>query len=278
MKGFTYGFDTGFDTLPHISKECRNLLSTRRSSNHQIVTDLVKRELDRGYLIGPFPESPFTTHRVNPLGLVQGKYSKKHRLIVDLSAPHDDEDHASLNSLIDKEKFSLTYVRIDDAVRIIKALGRGSFLCKTDITDAFKLIPIHPSLWHLHGVKWNQSFYYYTRLVFGSRSSPRIFDDFSSIICWIAQTQYQIDNILHLLDDFICFDRYQEQAEGTMTRLLQMFADLGSPWLHIRQLVPPHDLSIWGSPWILAQWSSACRWRKSTGFHLSSSHSYCEPA
>jgi hypothetical protein len=47
-------------------------------------------------------------YRVSPIGIVEGKYSGKKRLIVDLSSPHDSEEHSSINNLIDKEQCSLT--------------------------------------------------------------------------------------------------------------------------------------------------------------------------
>jgi hypothetical protein len=59
-----------------------------------------------------------------------------------LSAPYEDPDNPSLNELIDKEEFSLQYVSIDDAINIIKRLGIKSWLNKTDITDAFKVMPL----------------------------------------------------------------------------------------------------------------------------------------
>ena len=62
------------------------------------------------------------------------------------------------------------------AISIIKRLGKGAWLTKADIKDAFKLVPIKKSLFPFYGVKWNNKYYFYTRLVFGSRSSPKIFD------------------------------------------------------------------------------------------------------
>ena len=53
---------------------------------------------------------------VCPLGLAIGKYSGKKRLIVDLSSPHDNPNHVSINDLIDKDSCSMTYVKIDDAI------------------------------------------------------------------------------------------------------------------------------------------------------------------
>ena len=45
---------------------------------------------------------------------------------------------------IPKDPFSLSYVRVDDAISILQYLGRGAFMAKTDLKSAFRLIPIHP--------------------------------------------------------------------------------------------------------------------------------------
>ena len=95
-------------------------------------------------------------------------YSGKMSLIVYVSAPHNSDKHTSLNELINKEEYSLSYVKLDDAIQGILDRGQGSWLCKTDIVDAFKQIPIHPSLCHLYGVKWNGEYFFYTRLVLTS--------------------------------------------------------------------------------------------------------------
>ena len=96
---------------------------------------------------------PFEHFRVSPLGLAEGKYSKKKRLILDLSAPHN-EDINSVNDLIDKEQCSMQYVKVDDAIKIICKYGKGTKLCKFDIQNAFKICPIKPSQWPLFGLKW----------------------------------------------------------------------------------------------------------------------------
>ena len=53
-------------------------------------------------------------------------------LIVDLSEPHNSTEHASMNSLIDKNDFSVSYVTVDDAISVTKQCGKGAYLCKTD--------------------------------------------------------------------------------------------------------------------------------------------------
>jgi hypothetical protein len=201
IHGLRWGFDTGIECPPTSPYECKNLSSAR--AEPEVVESLLVKEVSKGYLLGPFDEPPFSTFRISPIGIATGKYSGKKRLIVDLSAPHENSEHPSLNELIDKDNYSLSYVTIDDAIEMIKSLGQGAWLCKTDITDAFKLIPIAPHLWHLYGVKWEGKYYFYQRLVFGSRSSPKIFDNLSVALCWIAEHNYHIENILHLLDDFL---------------------------------------------------------------------------
>ena len=82
--------------------------------------ELIQSEVNKGFISGPYEKLPFSVYRVNPLGIAESKYSGKKRLIVDLSAPHNDVNHASLNDLIQKEEFSLNNVTIDHAVALIK--------------------------------------------------------------------------------------------------------------------------------------------------------------
>ncbi|MEW8338437.1 MAG: reverse transcriptase domain-containing protein [Candidatus Thiodiazotropha taylori] len=236
LDGFIQGFDTGLTSLPKHSYECANLLSAKNQP--PITMELLNTELERGYAIGPFDRIPFEQYRISPLGVAESKYSKKKRLIVDLSAPHDNEKHPSLNELINKEDFSLSYVTIDTAVQIIRRLGKGAWMCKTDIKDAFKLIPIKEALWPYYGVKWNGKYYFYTRLVFGGRSSPKIFDSLSEAVCWILEHNYKLANVLHLLDDFLAIDSPEADADRTMAVLTLVFNKLGIP-LSLNKTVGP---------------------------------------
>ena len=145
------------------------MLSARQNTFD--VQELINQECQKGYLYGPFDQLPFENYRVSPLGLAIGKYSGKKRLIVDLSSPHDDPLHASINELIDKEACSMTYVRLDDAIKAICQVGKGALMSKMDISDAFKIMSIKGSQWPYFCVKWNSLYYVFVRLVFGCRSS-----------------------------------------------------------------------------------------------------------
>ena len=172
---------------------------------------------------GPFAANPFKDlpSRVSPLGVATHKYSGKKRLILDLSAPHD----GVINSLIDKDRFSLKYVSIDHAISIIKTLGQGALLSKFDIKSAFKLLPICPDLHRFHCVLWKGLYYYFVRLAFGSRSSPAL----SEAIHHIATTHYGIHNLLFLLDDVLCLVPPGGNPLEQKQALLSMFDSLGIP-------------------------------------------------
>ena len=242
VNGFTDGFNPMISDLPLDNLERKNNLSARQ--NPDVVDAAVKLEVANGYVCGPFSTPLFPVVRINPLGLAVGKYSGKQRLILDLSAPHNDS-HYSINELIDKESCSLSYVSIDNAIRIILHLGQNALMCKADISDAFK-VPLHNDFWPFFGFKWRNAYYFYKRLAFGCRSSPKIFDHLSQAICWILKTNYGVKHILHLLDDFLTIDKSDYPAQSTMASLLRLFHQLNIPLSAKKTMGPTTRLEYLG--------------------------------
>lgn len=93
-----------------------------------------------------FQKFPSGHYRINPIGIAESKYSKKKHLIVDMSAPHNDEENPSMNTLIDKSEFSLCYVTMDDAIRLIKLCGKGASLINSIPPEAFYPLPINTTI------------------------------------------------------------------------------------------------------------------------------------
>ncbi|VDI05554.1 Hypothetical predicted protein [Mytilus galloprovincialis] len=186
INGLRNGFDSmvKYDTWD--TKVCKNNYSARSQST--VVSDLIKKECEKGFV-------------VSPLGVATGKYSDKKRLILDLSSPHNDEC-LSVNDMIDKSDCSMSYVKIDDAIRIISKCGRK---------------------------QWKSMYYFYVRLTFGCRSSPKIFDTVSQAVCYIAEKNYKVQHILHLLDDFLTIDHPDEDGERTMAIMMTIFKRLNIP-------------------------------------------------
>ena len=66
----------------------------------------------------------------------------------------------SVNDGISHEHSSVQSANIDHSVKKIKQSGVDSYLAKTDITSAFRSLPINPQDYHLSGIKWSGQYYY----------------------------------------------------------------------------------------------------------------------
>ncbi|XP_029937157.1 uncharacterized protein LOC115380206 [Myripristis murdjan] len=226
LSGLSQGFRVGVVSSLSSSYVSKNLQSAIQEPD--LVSQLLKKELDKGYLIGPFNSSPFPVFRTSPVGIATRKYSGKKRLIVDLSAPRSGPV-PSINSLIPPASFSLHYSTVDNAIKLIKLSGQGAWLSKADITDAFKICPIHPSQWHLFGLKWESKLYFAVRLTFGCRSSPSIFNQVSEALCWIFLNRVRVPSLLHFLDDFLLLDPPHDNSGSSLSKLKLLFQYLGVP-------------------------------------------------
>ena len=202
--------------------QCRNLKSAYE--NPELVQEYLDNEIRLGRIKGPYIEKPFPIFRCNPIGLVPKKTPGKFRMITNLSAPVG----ASLNDFIDKAQFPLSYVTVDKAIDSIIRLGQGSLLSKVDIAEAFRIIPVASSQWHLLGIHWNGKYYVDTRLTMGGRSSPYIFDSLSTAIEWLLETNYSLEDIFHLLDDFLTVEDRQSGGPA-LAIMLKVFQKLGIP-------------------------------------------------
>ena len=92
-------------------------------------------------------------------------------------------------------------------------------------------------------VRWKTKYYVFVRLVFGCRSSPRIFETLSQAVCWIALNNYGIQKIFHLLDDFLTVDKPDScTGERTMAVLSLLFNRLCIPLAKHKCVGPTHCL------------------------------------
>ena len=115
-------------------------------------------EVKLGHTVGPFISPPFDNFQIYPVGLVPKKNSSKWRTIFHLSYPKSS-DH-SVNANISAEEYSLQYVRIDDAIRILLKLVPNCFMAKTDVKSAFCNIPVHPDDSELLGMEWRWLYFF----------------------------------------------------------------------------------------------------------------------
>lgn len=105
-----------------------------------MVSSNLPKEIKLGRVGGRFLSSPLTDLQCHLVGVVPKKHSTEWRTIYHLSYREGD----SINNHTPKDLYSLQYVRVDNAIRLLQTLGQGSSMAKTDLKSAFRLIPHSP--------------------------------------------------------------------------------------------------------------------------------------
>ena len=208
IERFRQGADIGYSG-PVVGRFTPN----NRSATLRVtgVTAASGREAHAGLTRGPFVVPPLSGFKVNALS-ARDKPNGDVRLILDLSQPVG----SAVNEGIDPELFRVVYTSIDEAIRLIFAVGRkGAQLFKADIQNAFKLIAVRPEQWRLLGFCWHGAFYYQVCLPFGCRSSPRLFNDFADCLEKLFQSGAGDVFVRHYLDDFFGIgSKFDPEAAG----------------------------------------------------------------
>ena len=123
------------------------------------VTSNIDKDLALGALIGPFTNQPFKQTLVcSPMQIVT-KDKSKFRLVIDASFPSGK----SVNEGIPTDQFlnesiELKYPSVDNLAQLVRKHGKGCLMYKTDLSNAYKQLPICPKDWPLCGISWKGSF------------------------------------------------------------------------------------------------------------------------
>ena len=99
----------------------------RSATEHpDVIDEYLATEIAKGRVAGPFATLPFPNLHCSLFGMIPKKGQPgKWRLILDLSSPIQH----SVNDGIPKDPFSLQYISVDDATKILMVLGPGAPLC-----------------------------------------------------------------------------------------------------------------------------------------------------
>ena len=225
---------------PRSSRVSPNLIS---AAQHPDVVSLnLHKEIALGRVAGPYPSPPLPKFQCHPVGVIPKKHSTEWRTIYHLSYPLG----ASINDHIPKDPYSLSYVRVDDAIHILQSLGRGAFMAKTDLKSAFRLIPIHPDEGHLLGIHWQSQYYVDMYLPFGLRSAPFLFNQLSDGLEWILKNNYGIQHAIHILDDFFIAERSKLACLTNFSTLLHVFMSLKAPVVASKTMGPSQEIEFMG--------------------------------
>lgn len=219
----------------------KNLKSA--SENLKVVKEKIQVEIEAGRVAGPFRVPPFPNMHISPLGLIPKKTSGDFRIIQHLSYP----EGKSINDGIPKDLCSVQYQNIDHAVALVKKFGKGSLLSKTDIKDAFRLVPIFPGDYELLGFCIEDNYYYDKVLAQGLSYSCALFETFSTSLQWMVEHKLQISGCAHILDDFLFVGPSNyDQCLMELNKFLTMAKDLGIPIKQEKTVLPCTTLSFVG--------------------------------
>lgn len=238
--GLRDGFHIGFSHQSSLRSVPHNHPSSRE--NPSVITDHLRTELQLGRLIGPLPPLLASAVHISPMGLVPKHHSDKWRLVVDLSSPRNQ----SVNDGISPALCSLHYASIDNAVDIISHLGRATELVKLDLSNAYRIIPVHTDDQPLLAVSWQGNTYLDRSLPFGLRSAPKIFNAVADLLTWVLHCD-GLPFVIHYLDDFLVFGAPGSNMATTMRPLAEAtFTHIGAPIAHHKTEGPSTALTFLG--------------------------------
>ena len=126
-----------------------------------------------------------------------------------------------MNLNIPDEHTKLQYASITDAIKIINSYGK-CFMAKSDIADAYRLIPTKPECYNLLGFKLQGKYYYDKCLPMGARSSCKIFERFSSSLKFILQKHYKVKHVVKMLDDFLFIAKTEEECSYALDSFIHL--------------------------------------------------------
>ena len=203
VNGFKRGFSLCYQGPTKVMKKSANLkLSV--GSPVELWNKVMTEGKDKRYA-GPFEKVPFKYFIQSPIGLVPKDKGKKTRLIFHLSHPRNGD---SVNSGIPDELCSVKYPDFMDAVALCMEAGENCFVAKSDMSMAFRNIPMDKKSWCYLILKathpaTGKTYYFVDKyLPFGASISCAIFQAFSDSVAFLVKFRTR-KHLVNYLDDFL---------------------------------------------------------------------------
>ena len=202
VNGFTKGFSLEYQGPKKVTKTANNL--PLRVGSKTELWNKVMVEVKAGRYAGPFDKVPFRFFIQLPIGLVPKNKGAKTRLIFHLSHPKKGD---SVNSGIPMEKCSVKYPDFMDAIRICIAAGKGCKCAKSDMSMAFRNVPMDKDSWKYlvlkcaHPITGKMYYFVNKCMPFGASIRCAIFQEFSNSVGHIVKYQTK-KPLVNYLDDY----------------------------------------------------------------------------
>ena len=155
------------DSLPHPVN--RNHHSAIKHAS--AIRTFISNEVNLQATAGPFPNNPLDCQlMISPLLTVPKKDSITRLVVMDLSYPPNCSvnDGIPTDSFLG-EPFTLHLPGVDALVQIIQKFGPGCLLFKTDLSRAYRQLPVDPRDYHHLGYCFDKLIFFDTVFAFGLR-------------------------------------------------------------------------------------------------------------
>ena len=225
INGFKNGFELGYDGPTEVQQKSPNLKFTIGDETE--LWNKVMKEVKEKRYAGLYEEIPFKNFIQSPIGLVPKDGGKKTRLIFHLSYPRNVQPPKSVNANTPKEKSRVKYVDFNEAIELCLKAGRNCKIAKSDMSNAFRNLPIRKEDWKYLIMKAkspiDEKYYYFIDkcLPFGASISCAVFQTFSNSVAHLVKTR-SLRKAINYLDDFF-FAAFQKLL---CNRQIQHFIDI----------------------------------------------------
>ena len=202
VQGFRNGFSLEYRGPTNIQKKSKNLLL--RVGDKFELWNKVMNEVKAERYAGPYEEIPFKNFIQSPIGLVPKDKGKKTRLIFHLSYPKTGD---SVNSGIPEEMCTVNYPDFKDAIEICIKAGKNCFCAKSDMSMAFRNVPMDKNSWKYlilkceHPVTGKTYYFVDKCMPFGASISCAIFQEFSDSVAFLVKYRTH-EPLVNYLDDY----------------------------------------------------------------------------
>ena len=256
--GFKQGFSLGYQgNLKKVRREAPNL--KLRVGSPVELWNKVMKEVQLGRFAGPFKNPPFEHYVQSPIGLVPKDKGLKTRFIFHLSYPRDGD---SVNSGIPKEMCTVKYPNFEEAIKLCIQEGVGCKLAKSDMSSAFRHVPMRKDQWYLLVIKATHpvskvTYYFVDKcLPFGSSISCAICQAISDAIAYIVQVKVKRKNV-NYLDDYLFAAAFQRECDQWVEVFLGVCKAIRFPVAMEKHFGVTHYLCFWVCCWIQSgNWSA----------------------
>ena len=228
--GFKNGFSFHYQgPLRKVQRFSPNL--KLRVGSHIELWNKVMKEVQAGRYAGPFDYPPYEHFVQSPIGLVPKDKGTKTRLIFHLSYPKNGN---SVNSGIPKEYCSVTYLDFEEAIKLCINEGVGCNISKSDMSSAFRHVPLAKSQWPLlimkarHPVTQKLMYFIDKCLPFGSSISCAIFQAISDAIAFIVEKRTKKPNV-NYLDNYLFAAAVKYACDQQIKHFLQVCEEIQFP-------------------------------------------------